>query len=454
MNPKLENLLVTWYADDFTGAAAVLEVLAFAGVNAMLFLDVPTDEQLARYPDLEAIGIASTARAQTPAWMERHLPPVFQALLELNAPLLHYKICTTLDSSPQVGSIGRVVEIAANLLNPDAIPVLVAAPQMRRYQIFGHLFAAHGDNVFRLDRHPVMARHPVTPMQEADVAQHIAIQSNKLQISNWSLEDIAAGRQPGYKSTDSNIAMFTIDCVDDASEAAAGRLLWEGRQHNKFIVGSQGVEFALVRHWVATGRLLEQKMPNGVGRANGMLTVSGSVSPTTAEQIGWAIDHGFTAIRFDVHCACGNTQDVKKEIMRVVKLCLSALEKNTDPLVFTAQGPDDPAVQHLQENVASLGLDMADVNRTIGVALGGILHDVLTQSSIRRAVVSGGDTSGFVTQQLGIFALSALAPTIAGASLSKVHANGPIDGLELALKGGQMGSADYFGWIRDGGGIR
>jgi uncharacterized protein YgbK (DUF1537 family) len=69
-------------------------------------------------------------------------------------------------------------------------------------------------------------------------------------------------------------------------------------------------------------------------------------------------------------------------------------------------------------------------------------------------VISGGDTSGYATQQLGIFALSALAPTIPGASLFKAHADGPMDGLELALKGGQMGSPDYFGWIRDGGGLR
>jgi len=26
--------------------------------------------------------------------------------------------------------------------------------------------------------------------------------------------------------------------------------------------------------------------------------------------------------------------------------------------------------------------------------------------------------------------------------------------LEIALKGGQMGSMDFFGWIRDGGGPR
>ncbi len=79
---------------------------------------------------------------------------------------------------------------------------------------------------------------------------------------------------------------------------------------------------------------------------------------------------------------------------------------------------------------------------------------ILNQSGIRRAVISGGDTSGYATQRLGIFGLSALAPTIPGASLFLAHADGPMDGLELALKGGQMGSPDYFGWIRDGGGIR
>jgi len=56
--------------------------------------------------------------------------------------------------------------------------------------------------------------------------------------------------------------------------------------------------------------------------------------------------------------------------------------------------------------------------------------------------------------QLGLFALTALAPTIPGAALLKAHAESAgIDGLELALKGGQMGSPDYFGWIKRGGGV-
>ncbi|MFK7859277.1 MAG: four-carbon acid sugar kinase family protein [Granulosicoccus sp.] len=454
MSTQQADLLVAWYGDDFTGSAAVLEVLAFAGVPAMLFLDVPTEAQLARYPYLQAIGIASTARAQSPDWMDNNLPSVFRSALALKPRLFHYKICSTLDSSPTTGSIGRAIEIAADLIDVEAVPVMVAAPAMRRYQMFGHLFAGLGPDVFRLDRHPVMTRHPVTPMKESDVALHLAAQSQRLDSALWSLEDIAGDRPPVLVRQADRISVLSIDCIDERSEAAAGRLLWENQIKNRFVVGSQGVEYALVRHWVETGVLPEQSPPEGAGRSHGMVTVSGSVSPTTAEQIRWSRANGFAAIRFDVMQACGNDSELENEIERVVSESLSALAGNADPLIYTAEGPDDPVVAHLTDTVAAAGSEMPFINEKIGIALGKVLHRILTQSHVRRAVVSGGDTSGHVTRQLDIFALSALAPTIAGASLSKVHAEGAFDGLELALKGGQMGSPDYFGWIRDGGGAR
>jgi len=157
-----DGILVTWYADDFTGAAAVMEVLTFAGLPAMLFLDMPTEQQLANLPNVRAIGVASTARTQSPEWMDEHLPSVFSDLANLSDGLLHYKVCTTLDSSPAIGSIGRAMEIGAKTVNSNCVPVLIAAPQMRRYQFFGHLFASMGDDIYRLDRHPVMSRHPIT----------------------------------------------------------------------------------------------------------------------------------------------------------------------------------------------------------------------------------------------------------------------------------------------------
>ena len=45
----------------------------------------------------------------------------------------------------------------------------VGAPQLKRYTAFGHLFAGYQGQTYRIDRHPVMSRHPVTPMDEADL---------------------------------------------------------------------------------------------------------------------------------------------------------------------------------------------------------------------------------------------------------------------------------------------
>ncbi len=454
MTQQAKGPLLAWYGDDFTGAAATMEVLAFAGLPSMLFLDVPTQAQLSRHENLKAIGIASTARAQSPEWMDRNLPQAFKSLLRLKPQLLHYKICSTLDSSPTSGSIGRAIDIAANIFKPEAVPFLVAAPQMRRYQLFGHLFAGLGGDVYRLDRHPVMARHPVTPMKQSDVGRHISEQSERIETSIWSLEDISAERAPALPKTPERIQVFTIDSIDSNTEAAAGRLLWEKRVENPFVVGSQGIEYALVRHWIKTSTLEERPPTKGVGHAKGMVTVSGSVSPTTAEQIAWARANDFTLIQFDVTQACGATADLDAEIGRVVTEGLSAHSKGGYPLIFTAEGPDDPAVTQFNAVAATCRKDISKINQSIGTALGKVLQHILTRSDIRRAIVSGGDTSGYATQQLGIFALSALAPTIPGAALFKAHANGPMDGLELGLKGGQMGSPDYFGWIKDGGGER
>ena len=446
-----EGLLVAWYGDDFSGAAAVMEVLAFSGVPAMLFLDVPTLSQLADYPDVRAIGVASTARAWSPEQMARKLPIAFESLLALKPEILHYKICSTLDSSPAVGSIGCAIEIGATLTNASAVPVLVAAPQMRRYQIFGHLFAGFDDEVYRLDRHPVMACHPVTPMKESDVAQHISEQSDLIDASLWSQEDIASNRKLPRSG---KIPVMTIDSLDAQSEVAAGRMIWEQRARNPFIVGSQGVEYALVRHWVETNSLPNSTPPDGVGRAHGMVVVSGSVSPTTAKQIAWSRNNGFATIRFDVSTACSENMMLTDEKNRVIKESLVAISAGIDPLICTAEGHDSAGSAQFKRAVETSGKTLAEVNKRIGHALGDILCCILNQSRIRRAVISGGDTSGYATQRLGIFGLSALAPTIPGASLFLAHADGPMDGLELALKGGQMGSPDYFGWIRDGGGLR
>jgi len=458
MNPSLpEGIILTWYGDDFTGAAAVMEVLTFAGLPAMLFFDVPNEAQLAKFPDIRAVGVASTARTQSPEWMDNHLPSVFSALSKLSDSIVHYKVCTTLDSAPTIGSIGKAIEIGSKQLNSSCVPVLIAAPQMQRFQFFGHLFTSMGDDVYRLDRHPVMSTHPVTPVSESDVAAHIQKQTNHASMQCLNLETIKKTNQ-SLTSIRENfkepLVGLTIDSIDPQSETAAGALLWEAKRDCKFVVGSQGVEYALIRHWQDQGMLQVVPPAEGIGSTYQIAVVSGSVSRITEEQINWSRDNGFACIKFDVLAALDNAQSISNEIDRTVAIAIDKISAKQSPLIYTAKGPDDLIINAFNAQIARDNLNAQQINQKLGESLGQVLRLIINQTNISRAVISGGDTSGFAAQQLGIFALSALAPTIPGAAIFKAHAEGEMDGLELALKGGQMGSPDYFGWVRDGGGPR
>jgi uncharacterized protein YgbK (DUF1537 family) len=188
MNDRLslpDGLLLAFYGDDFTGSSAVMEVMTFAGLPSVMFVETPTSEQLRHFSGYRAIGIASVARAQSPSWMDAQLPVAFRALFELRAPVTHYKVCSTLDSSATIGSIGHAIDIGVPISSeiiPEVAewqPLVIAAPAIGRYQAFGNLFATYRDHIYRLDRHPVMHQHPITPMDEADVRAHVGKQTRR-----------------------------------------------------------------------------------------------------------------------------------------------------------------------------------------------------------------------------------------------------------------------------------
>lgn len=454
MDGEGEAPLVCWLGDDFTGSAAVMEVLTFAGLPSILYMDVPEAGLARRFAGVRGIGIATTLRSEAPEAMRRKLGPLLQWLEARAAPILHYKICSTFDSAPETGSIGCAIEAALEVRPAVAVPLLTAAPQMRRYQAFGHLFAGVPEGVFRLDRHPVMARHPVTPMAEADLLRHLAAQTD-LPGGLISLEDLAAGAETRLEALIAQGArVLSIDTVDAGTEAAAGRLIWEHRDRLGLVVGSQGVEYALVAHWRAAGLLAEAPPVPSAGAVGQIVAVSGSVSPVTKTQLDWAGAHGFALLPFEAAAVCGAAEDQQMEEVRLAVAALEAVARGQSPLIHSAAGPDDPAVARFRAALSERQISLGEANRRIGSSLGRILDLVLRGTGLRRAVISGGDTSGYGMRELGLQALEALAPTIPGAALCRAYGAGEHDGLQIALKGGQMGSQDYFGWIRDGGGAR
>src|SRR5687768_844926 len=158
----MSDLLLSFYGDDFTGSTDAMESLARAGLRTVLFTAPPTPEQLVRYLGLRAFGVAGTTRSMPPDAIQSTLRPALEAMKRCGAPIVHYKVCSTFDSSPTVGSIGCAIDIGADVFDTPVVPVIAGAPSLGRYCVFGNLFARAGteSEPYRLDRHPSMSRHP------------------------------------------------------------------------------------------------------------------------------------------------------------------------------------------------------------------------------------------------------------------------------------------------------
>lgn len=411
--------VLAFYGDDFTGSGATMEVLTFAGVPTVLFLEPPTPADLARFPGTRAVGLAGDARTRDPDWMRAELPGLFARLRALGAPILHYKLCSTLDSAPHVGSIGTAAEIA--LAPGETALLVVAAPQIGRWQAFGTLFAKAGDGaIHRLDRHPTMARHPVTPMGEADVRRHLAEQTG-LRFGLIDLLDLKAGLGPARLATErAQGGIVALDVIDAETLAAAGDLLWSAKG---VLLGSQGVEYALVAAWTRAGLLPPAPAPRALPPAERVAIVSGSCSPTTAAQIDMAEAAGFAVLDLDAS---------SPDWEAAAAAALAALRDGRSPLVASARGNSD-----------------GGAHPDLGAGLGRLLDRLVREAGLARAVIAGGDTSSLGARALGLTALTAEAPIDPGAALLRGHRP---DGtsLEIVLKGGQMGRPDFFIRVRDG----
>jgi len=444
------GLLVAFYGDDFTGSAATMEVLTFAGLPTVLFLDVPTPAQIGRFAGRRGIGIAGVARARSPDWMERNLPAAFEVLAGLGAPVTHYKVCSTFDSAPHTGSIGKAVDLAVPVLGGDWHPMLVAAPAIHRYQLFGNLFAAVDGTGFRLDRHPTVSRHPTTPMDEADVRVHLGRQTDRrIGLVDYLALVSGGGEAALARAREEGAEIVALDVIDDASLVAAGRLIWENRGERLFVIGSQGVEYALVAYWRSAGLLAGAPPPREAGSAR-IAAVSGSCSPVTAGQIDRAEADGFALIALEASAAVDENRWAEA-LAGAAAAARAALAAGRSPLVFTARGPDDPAVPALKRAVAAADARAADVNARIGHGLGALLRELVVHGDVRRVAIAGGDTSGHALAGLDIVALEAKAALAPACGISIARSDDTaIDGLEVALKGGQMGPPDFFAMIERG----
>lgn len=450
-----DGLLLTFYGDDFTGSTDAMEALARAGLRTVLFREPPRSEQIERFAGVAAVGIAGKSRALPTEAMEAELRPAFTSLRALGAPLVHYKTCSTFDSSPAVGSIGRAIDIGQEAFGSPFTPLVVGAPVLGRYCVFGNLFARSGPETepFRLDRHPNMRHHPTTPMDEADLRIHLGRQTEK-RIALFDAREYAAPEEAIDARFEALLAaglpeIVLFDVLYDAHLPIIGGLIARHgrREAPLFVAGSSGVEYALTAHWRAAGRLPEPPAFTAAP-AERIVVVSGSCSPVTEGQIARAAQQGFVEVALDSG-RLAEPGAARGERDRAAGRAMQALADGHSVVLHTSRGPRDPRIEATRRRLEA-NRDGRGSAEILGEALGTLLGEILGRSGVRRAAVAGGDTASYVTRALGVEALEMRAPLAPGAPLCRIFAPGPIDGAEITFKGGQIGGVDFFESVRRG----
>lgn len=451
MNQK-DKLLLAYYGDDFTGSTDALEFLTLAGVKTVLFLRKPEQKDLDRFPGIQAIGLAGKSRSMSPSEMETELFPAFENLKSFEPAHFHYKVCSTFDSAPHVGNIGKAIEIGSEVFDQKTVLVSPSAPHLGRFCVFGNLFARMGTigdgEIYRIDRHPSMSKHPVTPALEGDLTIHLAKQTEK-SISLVNLTTIEKGAKDVLEIVANNNAEilffdgFNLEHLKTIG-SVFNKLVTE---KTLFSVGSSGIEMALGLAWKEEKIIGNEIEFEPRGEVSPLLVLSGSCSPVTSNQIEYALENGFLEIALESNAV--DIQNQEAIIKSTVAQIVANFNNGKSTILHTSTGPNDPRIAETESYFIAKGVSANEIQKQCstlyGSVLGQIIKEVLKTVKIKRILFAGGDTSSYAASELDILALEMIAPLAPGAPLCKaVSDNDWVNGIEMNFKGGQVGTADYF----------
>ncbi|WP_172327954.1 four-carbon acid sugar kinase family protein [Mangrovicoccus sp. HB161399] len=390
--------------DDFTGASDSLATYARAGLRARLDLSGAAQGTAG----LDVLGLATDLRSLAPSEAEAAVARLWPRIAAAAPRALHLKVCSTFDSAPQTGSIGAVARALAARFRPDVLAVIGGQPDLGRHCAFGTLFARGPDGaVHRIDRHPVMSRHPVTPMLEADLRRHLALQG----LDGLGLVALPALADTAAAAARLQAGPVLVDaaCDGDLVLIAAALRRAGGRQ---LLVGASSVARIL-----GGGGSAGVAPPCAAPTSPGIFAFAGSRSSVTAAQVAGATAYARLPLPPG---ALGDGASAAE--------AAALLRGGT------------PVLAHLLPD-AGYGLSPG----ALADRCSDFVCAVMEQAGAGWLGLAGGDTSSRICARLGFSSLAyrrSLGPGVPVCAAS--HADPRLHRMRIMLKGGQMGAPGLF----------
>lgn len=404
-------------ADDFTGATDLAGLLARSGVQVNLRIGVPEQAPSDAAP-LEVIALKSRTAPVDQAVSQARAALAW--LRQAGARQFFWKYCSTFDSTPE-GNIGPVAEALMADLGAEQTVYCPAFPENGRSVFMGNLF------VGQVPLHESsMKDHPLTPMTDANLMRTLAPQvtrpvglADRLVVDRGApalRAELASLRAGG-------VPHVIVDAVADADLVTIA----EACRDMPLLTGGSALAMPLPALYQADGRL-----PERVVRADppmvapGAVVLSGSCSAMTRAQVARYAAQA-PSYRLD-------PQELAKNGTDAARAWLAAQPDGANPIVFATAEPAEVRAAQSALGVTRAGEIVEDALAALAIAA--------RDAGTGRFVVTGGETSGAVTQALGVTRLDVRDEIAPGVPWTFCKSAGrPI---ALALKSGNFGAQTFF----------
>ncbi len=409
-------------ADDYTGATDLANSFAREGLRTIQTIGVPREGLVP--DDVEAIVVALKSRSIRAQEAVAQSLDAYRWLVERGVGHVLFKICSTFDST-DAGNIGPVTEALRKESGAGVAIVCPAFPGAGRTVYQGHLFV--GD---RLLSESPLRDHPLNPMRDPDLVRVMQRQSRgDIGLVPFSVVDQGPDAVKARISELGRVG--AVAAIADAITMQHLETLGESALMEPLSTGGSGLGAGLARALVRKG-LSSGAGGDALQRVDGRpAALAGSCSAATLGQIAQARAQGMSVLQIDPASAIADAG----EALAAIERWLAEQSGDAPILIATSAAPDVVAAVQ-----SRFGREEA------GRALESLLAEaalLLMSRGFRRLVVAGGETSGAVTDALGIEALL-IGPEIAPGvpvTTGLGHASGPIG---LVLKSGNFGDKDFF----------
>lgn len=411
-------MLLGVIADDFTGATDIASFLVENGLPTVQLNGVPQDDAPVK---AQAVVISLKSRScpanlaieqslQALAWLQRQ-----------GCRQFYFKYCSTFDSTAQ-GNIGPVTDALLDALGEQQTVISPALPVNGRTVYQGYLFVMD-----QLLSESGMRNHPVTPMTDSNLLRLMEAQaSGRCGLVNAAEMDggTSAVQDKLQQLAQQGVRYVVMDTLNERHLLTQG----EAVKTMKLVTGGSGLAIGIARQLAQPGQAKAQSA--GAPQGDKAVVLSGSCSTMTNRQVArYRQQANAQSVDVSRCIQAGDRSTYAAELSSWVEQhAANALA----PMLYATAEPE-----LLQQTQQQYGTEAASLAVE---ALFAEVVERLQQLGFSRFIVAGGETSGVVTQALGIRGFH-IGPCISPGVPWVRAIDQPVS---LALKSGNFGDENFF----------